>query len=506
MSLEASIVGGVSNAKVEVDSTFKAIKVQQETDAFTNPLNVGCVRQFAENDNGYITGAPFLYSPEADADYRQRTGIDVLLDSHVFNYTTQHYRKHYMLATTLVPSWTLGAFNTNPTSLTTTGAGTILRTWSTFPILGTTTTAIDIEGSFTATPTANVIVEFGGALPAAAVTGAPIDGVFFRLTSAGMQGVITYNGTETASPVFPIVAGSGTPWAYTINKKYQFIVYLNQRNAQFWINDGTGAQLYATINTPSGNGQPCASASVPFFVRQYHSGAAGAALSFALACYSVRAGGPDFVNQFGVNGNCYEGNYAGLSGSTSTPSLMSGTVTTGTVVAPTAAVPTNTTAALGTGLGGLFYETITLASGTDGIVTSYQVPTLLTATAATYTPAKRLRINGVSITSFVQTVFVSVGHSARFYLAFGHTALSLQTTDAATAKAPTRVNLPFVQNWVTNAAAYTTPTQSVLDYKFTNPIYVNPGEYVQLVTSHLYGTVPTSGVAAHQVSFDYSWE
>ena len=40
----------------------------------------------------------------------------------------------------------------------------------------------------------------------------------------------------------------------------------------------------------------------------------------------------------------------------------------------TAAVPTNTTAALGTGLGGEFWETDTLAVNTDGIIQSFQVP------------------------------------------------------------------------------------------------------------------------------------
>ena len=37
------------------------------------------------------------------------------------------------------------------------------------------------------------------------------------------------------------------------------------------------------------------------------------------------------------------------------------------------------------------------------------------------------------------------------------------------------------------------------------PIYVNPGEFVALVTKHV-GTVGTSGTVAHVVTFVYGWE
>lgn len=502
MALDSIVRGVSSGTGAEVAGTNQ-LKVIPETDSTNNPNNIGCIRIFGENDSGGVTGAPFLFSPEVDIDYRARMASDTLMDSETFNYTAQNTGKFNMLATTMVPSFALGAFNTNSTAITTTATGVQMRTYATFPILGTSTLSCEIEGSFTTAPTSNAIIEFGNFLPGAAVANAPIDGAFFRLTSAGLQGVVTYNGTVTTTSAF-VVSYGGATWTPTINQKYQFILYVTQRIVQFWINDGTGAVLYGSINTPTGNGQPVASSSLPFAVRHYHSGAAGAGISFALACYSVRIGGPDITDHTAVSTNGIYGAYQGLSGGT-IGSLMSGTVTTGSVVPPTAAVPTNTTAALGTGLGGTFYETVSLAVATDGIICSYQVPALPTAAGATYVPQRRLRINGVSLGSFVQTVVAGGPYNARFYLAFGHTAVSLQTAEAATTKAPRRVMLPFVQLVTAAQAVNTMVTQNIYDYKFLNPIYVNPGEFVALVTTHT-GTVGTTGTVAHQVCFDYAWE
>lgn len=503
MALESKIQGGVTNNLAEVNPDGQ-IKVVLETDPTGKPENVGAVRMYSENDDGAFTGDKFYYPPETDIDYRLRTSKDALLETYTFNHTAQDTGKHNMLATTLVPSFILGAFNTNPTGLLTTGAGVVLRTYATYPVLGTGTLSFDINGGFTAAPAANVTIEFGGFLPGAAVTNDPIDGVFFRLTSAGLMGVSSFNGSETTTGVFPTSATDATPWTYDQNKKYQFIVYITQRASQFWINDGTGAVLMGQIPTPAGRGQPVASSSLCFAVRQYHSGAAGAALSFALGAYSVRIGGPDLSGIVGASPNAFNSPYQGLSGGT-LGSLIRGTITSGSIVAPAAAVATNTTAALGTGLGGTFYETDTLAVNTDGIICSYQVPALPTAVGATYGPQRRLRIDGVFLSSFVQAALTGGPYCASFYLAFGHTAVSLATAEAATAKAPRRVMLPFVQQVTSGQAVSTLVTQNVQKFMFKNPIYVNPGEFIALVKTKI-GTAPTVGVIAHIVGFDYTWE
>lgn len=139
-------------------------------------------------------------------------------------------------------------------------------------------------------------------------------------------------------------------------------------------------------------------------------------------------------------------------------------------------------------------------STTSRIILSYQVPA-----GTVNIQGRRLKLTGVSIASFVQTVVVGGPYVATWKLCFGHTAVSLQTAEAATTKAPRRVNLPFVQLVTAAQAVSTTVAQNVYTYVFDNPIYVNPGEFIALVTQHT-GTVGSSGTVAHSIMYDYSWE
>jgi hypothetical protein len=170
-------------------------------------------------------------------------------------------------------------------------------------------------------------------------------------------------------------------------------------------------------------------------------------------------------------------------------------------------VPTNTTAALGTGLGGQFWETFSLAVTVDAIICSYLVPA-----GATATPGRRLKIRGVSLASYVQTVLAGGPQIRQWSLAFGHTALPLNTAETGsfvtgTTKAPRRMPLPEMTQAVTAAQAVSTiiPCQGGGTTTFDAPVYVNPGEYVALAVKNV-GTVGTSGTIGHVVAFDYSWE
>jgi hypothetical protein len=118
----------------------------------------------------------------------------------------------------------------------------------------------------------------------------------------------------------------------------------------------------------------------------------------------------------------------------------------------------------------------------------------------------------VSLSSYVQTVIAGGPYNAQYSLAFGHTNVSLATAETAsfataTTKASRRVALPALTQVVTAAQAVSTMVSQPggSSVVFANPIYVNPGEFVALVTKHV-GTVGTSGTVAHVVAFDYSWE
>ena len=65
--------------------------------------------------------------------------------------------------------------------------------------------------------------------------------------------------------------------------------------------------------------------------------------------------------------------------------------------------------------------------------------------------------------------------------------------------------MPFTQMIDETQPANTLVEQKVSSISFSEPIYVNPGEFVALVKKNI-GGVATSGVIGHVVTLDYSWE
>lgn len=474
-------------------ATGGLLQVQPQTDVTGFPERVGGIKHYGANDEGDITGVVKLLSPEVDVDYRARISQDLLLDEEVHNYTAQNTGKTSYANTTMAATWTAGQFTTNSGNITTTTTGVAYSSRAYFPATGTQTLSCDMELAFTAQPTTNTIIDFGLFVPGAANPYTPVDGAFFRLNSAGLQGVISHNGTETSTGVFPLSNGTGT-WAYTNNKRYQFIVYMGGVEAVFWVNDGTGAVQLGSIPLPSAQSRIIMGGSVPWAVRHaITGGAAGGAISALLGAVNVRLGGSNVGTTVTVQGNRLYGSYQGLSGGT-----MGSLANYANSANPTAAVPTNTTAALGTGLGGQFWETDTLAVTTDGVICSYQVPA-----ATVNLPGRRLVIRGIKIESYVQTALTGGGYVAQWSLAFGHTNVSLATTEAATTKAPRR--LPLGLQTVASAAAALTLLQTVEVDLGDAPIFVNPGEFVAVVKKKV-GTAPSAGVIAHLITLVYGWE
>jgi hypothetical protein len=492
-------IQGGSNASgiANVDANYQ-LQVGTETSASASPQFIGAFRSFNENDEGLITGTTKLVSPEVDIDFRQRVSQDLQLDEEVFNYTAQNTGKHLYGNTTMTNTWTAGQLTTNGASITTTTTGTLFQTRAMFPTTGTCTLSGDFELAFSAQPVTNTLIDFGFFQAPNTNPYAPTDGVYFRLNSSGLQGIVNHNGTEASTGVFPLSNGTGT-WVYTNNKRYQFIVYMGAVVADFWVNDGTGAVKLGSISLPSGQARMVMSSSLPLTMRHaIVGGAAGGVIQTLLGAYNVRQGGVQYATSPAIAGNRMFGSYQGLSGGT-----MGSLANYTNSANPTAAVPTNTTAALGVGLGGQFWETATLALTTDGIICSYQVPA-----GTANVQGKRLVIRGIGLTSYVQTAITGGPLINQYSLAFGHTAVSLATAEAATTKAPRRVPLAGLTQAVTAAQAVSTmvaqPGGSFVDFGDA-PIYVNPGEFVALVSKKV-GTVATAGVLAHLVTFVYGWE
>jgi len=496
MAMESNIIGALSGTGADVNAS-RQLKIVPETDVATNPDNVGGVRFFGENDAGQITGVPALYSPEVDIDYRKRVSQDLMLDDENFNYTAQNTGKHSLTATTMAATFAAGQVTLNSASITTAATGIVLATYACFPNNGTNTLSADVELAFSAQPQANVFVEFGLGIPGAAAV-APTDGVFMRLNSAGLIGIASNNGTETPV-VFPLAQGSGT-WSYENDKKYQFIVYQGMTKAVFWVNDGTGAVMLGEIPLPDGQGRMTMGQGLQFFVKQrITGGAAGGVLQTKIGAYCVRIGGSNLTSTFSTQGNRIYGSYQGASGGT-----MGSLATYVNSANPTAAAPSNTalTANLPGGLGGQGAVIAAVAAATDGIWSSYQVPALTVNIAGRRLVLRGVQLHLVNLGAAVATTATTI----QFSLAFGHTAVSLATAEAATAKAPRRIPLG-IATWPVGAAIGSTPTNGPLNLDLGDaPLFINPGEHLALVGKFLVGTATASQVINFTYTPIFGWE
>lgn len=507
MALDANIRGSVTGNGAEVDSNNNLLVngpgyttggvPRGGTD--TNSMSVS---MFSEVDAGIKTGLRETVSAEVDKDYRLRVGLDNMLDQELFNYTTQNNSKHTVTFTTLVPTCTAAGINTNSTSLTTTGSGNTFGTFAQFPVGGTNTIVCEMSVAFSAQPNANQAIDFGMFQRGAATPFLPLDGVYFRVDSNGVSGVINTNGTEQTQ-LCNLALGAGA-WVYTNNATNRYLIQMNNVSTTFWINN----YKVAEIATPIGTNMPCKSQALPWSIRHGIVGAAGAAMQAIVSDYKIFIRGPVFADDLGTVGSRVFGSYQAPSGSGAIGQLVAGTVTTGTLVKPAAALPANAslTAGLPAALGGRALETVTLAVSTDAMFSSYQVPA-----ASTTVPGRRLKITGIMLSAYISTVIAGGPWQTEYYLAFGHTAASLATADTAsmataTTKAPRRIFLPgFTQTVTATQAVSTMVAQPATQIMFDQPIYVNPGEFVALVGNRS-GTVGTSGVISHNFQLLYSWE
>lgn len=492
----AVIDSGTSTAgKANVDTTFN-LQVNTPGASSTGvdrgggSANAGAVALFSEVDAGTKTSSRLVFSPETDEDYRFRVGVETPLDNETFNYTAQNTGKHNFVSTTMVSAWAAGGFSTNSTNITTTTTGVRLRTYAYFPLLGVTTTYAEVLLSLsTAVAPTNTIVDFGlfndtvPGTPANPYT--PGDGAFFRVTSAGVLGVLNIAGAETT-------VGPFTGFTPVANQKYKFTAAVSERQVYFWIDD----VLYGKVSVPAASGQVFQSTSLPFAIRHVITGgAASAAYNVVVGDYSITLGGPIYNNTVSATCNRQLGAHQGLSGGT-----MGSLATYANSTTP-AGVAGSNTAAAATGLGGQVTLNAAAAAATDFILTSYQVPLGTTAVQG-----RRLALYGVRIAAANLGAAVAVTESTLAYsLAFGHTAVSLATAEATNAKAPRREPLGIL-SWAIGAAIGAGPREGGITVPFSQPIYVNPGEFVAVAAKFLQGTATVSQTIYNQIAFDYGWE
>lgn len=461
----------------------------------------------AENDAGIsgITGAsaaPYVENIRATEDQRLSVGQMTLNFTDTFNMTAHNTNlwKFSQGTTTMAATLGAGFLTLNSGSVLTTAAACSYSTGRIFETREDGQLEISFISALSAPLVANQIHEMGLFISTAtgASPTAPTDGVYFQWTTAGLIGVVNYNGTPTQVGPF---TGNIIPSA---NQNQLFRIIISSRTVEFWAQPQTGPTtgelvFLGELMIPVGSGSAFLSDCLPFTLQSRNTGTvSGTPGLLKVASVSIQVSDPNLNIPYATQ-QCLQG----LSGSAAqNGATMGSTAIYSNAAVAAAAALTNTTAAAGnTGLGGVALVLPTLTSGTDGILFSYLNPI-----GGVNQSARQLVITGVCISSGVQTVLVGGQLNLVFGVAYGHTALSLATTESAsfvspTTKAPRRIPIG-IQNYIAAAAAGS--AASDLDREFFSPIVINPGEYVAITMRNL-GVVTTTGALAIAVTFDCYW-
>lgn len=473
----ATIQSGIDTNLATVNAT-KQVLVITGTDAAT-PAMIGGTRAFAENDPGTITGTAYLKSGEVSNDYRQRVGVDTVVFTDTFNATAQNTANWKYAFTTMTMTQSAGFLNVNAAGTSTvSGNFAYLQSWRYFPIIGTAPLAVEFSSAFSELPIANEVLQFGLGIATGAAE--PVDGVWFEYTSAGLKGCTRYNSGVTTKT--DLVA------SLSVNVTRHFAAVIGEDDVRFWVDD----VLYGTQTTPSGQGQPFMTSALPVFIQKYNNGTVGASPNLIARFGDVNVSIMDiatnqtWANQMAGYGYGLQGQNGGTMGSSQ--------VQWANTALPTAAAATNTTAALGAFLGGIFLMNAPATSATDVIIASWLNP----AGGVNQTP-RTIKLRGIKIDCVNSVVAVATtGTTFAVALAWGGTQLSLGTVTAdsgsfvtATAKARRIQPLGVISFPVAAAVgAAATPIQ----FDFEAPIVINPGEYLQVVAKILVGTATATEV------------
>jgi len=479
----AVIETGTSTAGVaNVNATF-----QLQTGVNDDSTKNGILAITARSDAGGFLGTPTDIDPECDQDFRLRVGADSIIFRETWSGAALNSSAWTSVATTMTATVTRGQLVMNAGSSVAANTVIRLQTYLAVPVAQTFPLSIKFPFKINAASMGitNQAWDFGLCFGVAA-TSNPTDGVRLNMSVAG---VLTFETFFDSGAANPITIDYVTTVPLAVGITYQCIFVIGADSIQLWINDTLAGVLPRAVATPSF----FSCGALPVYVRMFNH-TSGPATATQLIMGAITASCGAMQNMMtNAEASLLYGCESGSGQGGATLGSLSRTVAAGT--APAAAVPTNTTAALGSGLGGDFLHTNTLAVNTYGIISSYQVP----ATAIGLNN-KSLLITSVCIDTTVQTVLANVGAANYIWaIAFGHNAVTLATAASATARAP--VLLTVGQQAAIGALAVGSQLQRIVaDCEFV----VHPGEFVQACVKNG-GTVGTAGVLYHTIHFNGRW-
>lgn len=480
--------GNTSGYVAEVD-----INNNQLVKTPTNVLQAGFTYLAGRNDAGTVTGVIDAAAARISDDFRLSVGVDTPLFDDTFNATTQNTGLWKYTALTLACTQAGGFLNFNPTNVTTSGAYVSMQSYRYAGMMGNTDLHFEFTGGTVgAAPLAGQVMEFGSFMPSAAT--APTDGIFFRVTSAGIAGIYVNNaGTEYSTAVW----GIGN---LVVGTNYEFKVVFSERVIDYYVN----TVEIGTLTVASGLGAPFLSQAQPLSMQFRNTALIGGAgmswhMSDLHADYiDVALGKTHPLLQGGQGKHGSQGQNGNTMGSTSniTNNMAKGT--------PAALTNTTITAPACIGLGGRATYLPTLTVYQDGILMSFLNP----VGGVNITP-RTLYVGALRINSFVGTTLVGGPLALLYTVAYGGTTVSAAQAEVASFttggnKAARRIPIGS-EGFAAAAAAGTMATGGGVDTMLSAPVVVNPGEYLQVYVTNV-GTVTTAGDIVTWISIGSWWE
>jgi hypothetical protein len=481
------IKGGNSSAGLaNVSSTYELNVVTPQTEA-----DAGFVQLSTEADSGSVLGTRTVIPLEASDDYRLRTGLDQTLYNQSFEGTVVATHMLNQTLSTMTVNQASGYFVLNSGNATASGNYAIAVTRRAFPLYGTYPTYFDLWLREAGENATNAISEWGAGY--VATTSAPTDGIFFRRNAAGvLKAVVNYAGTETEETVdttnVPARSGVGS---YDATECNHYLIVCHNDITNFWIND----TLVASILCPDAQPSPTSASAIPVFGRVYNSGVASQGRRVEFGFLNVSLGDQS-------NNKPWSHALCGLGQGAYQTQLGTATAQTANwanSAAPASATLSNTAAGYST-LGGQYQFAASATNETDWALFGYLNPAGTNAL-----PGKTLYVTSIRVSKMLVTGAATVNATMFFWaVGVGSTAVSLATTDTASAVSPKRIPLG-IQNHAAAAAIGT--SSDGFDVQFTDaPLVVQPGTYLHIILKQLNGAATASLVFRGQVMINGYFE
>jgi hypothetical protein len=415
--------------------------------------------------------ARFSRALDVSDDYRLRVGVDSLMWQDNFTHTTFNTSTYAGTTSTMTVALSGGYMVMNSGNSVASGAVARVQTYKTFPMFGTYPLYVEFWARFSTAPQTNNVAELGLGLASGTTT--PTDGVYFKLNSSGvLQGIVNYNGVETAA--------TGTLPTITVNQVYHFLIVMNNDRVEFWVDD----VLYAAADRPTTAPALSQCYALPILTRIFNSAAVGSAQRLEINAVNISNGD---INNTRDWGSAMVGN--GFHCISAPPGAAAGqTANSVNITGPTNATLSNTAAGYTT-LGGQFAFLAVGGAETDYALFGYTVPAGTAAIAG-----RSLYITDISISTINTVVAVATTATVmQWGVAVGSTNVNMTTTDSATAaaRAPRR-QLLGIQTFPVGAAVGAAAEN--LNFTFTTPLVSEPGTIV-----HIFLKMPIATATATEV-------